>query len=246
MALGTPLAIYFSPADYLRITPSWVVPTLILLLNLLGLYWAASLLFSFILRMLTLTVPVFKRPRTEYWERLFNTLSNAFPLIPPESETRRSFDLLAVFDWAPKLLKRRPMVFWFFLCSAFYRLMCSLNFLNVFFILFFVAFFLLVFTSFLPGNVVIKLLLMVTVWCALFALFTGLDRYRYGVPGVLTRVLFESEKDRVAGAEGYVIFDLDRYLLLGTGPRKVVAIPHEKIKSIEAPPLPKEQVSAGD
>jgi hypothetical protein len=37
-----------------------------------------------------------------------------------------------------------------------------------------------------------------------------------------------------------------RYLLLGTGPRKVVAIPHEKIKSIEAPPLPKEQVSAGD
>lgn len=40
-ALDKPLAIYFSPADYLRITPSWAIPTLALatlLLFLAGLH----------------------------------------------------------------------------------------------------------------------------------------------------------------------------------------------------------------
>src|SRR5262245_37413689 len=69
---------------------------------------------------------------------------------------------------------------------------------------------------------------------------------RSGIPEApLTQVLFESEKDKVASLEGKLIFDLDRYLLLYTEidplhPQisgRVVAIPHEKIKCIETPPV---------
>jgi|GraSoi2013_100cm_1033763.scaffolds.fasta_scaffold68161_3 hypothetical protein len=72
--------------------------------------------------------------------------------------------------------------------------------------------------------------------------------------GAITKVLFESEKDKVGTVQGRVIFDLDRYLLLflersAENSRRecVIAIPHERIKSIQTPPLPQsEQKSAGD
>ena len=65
----------------------------------------------------------------------------------------------------------------------------------------------------------------------------------------LTQVLFESEKDKVASLEGKLVFDLDRYLLLyiesdPLHPQisgRVVAIPHEKIKWIQTPPVSVEQ-----
>jgi hypothetical protein len=75
-----------------------------------------------------------------------------------------------------------------------------------------------------------------------FALRLGRHYAQFGIQKAsLARVVFESEKDRVAAVEGHVIFDLDRYLLLLTERESVVAIPHEKIKSIETPPLPVEQ-----
>jgi hypothetical protein len=69
---------------------------------------------------------------------------------------------------------------------------------------------------------------------------------RSGIPEApSTQVLFESEKDKVASLEGKLIFDLDRYLLLYTEidslhPQisgRIVAIPHEKIKWIQTPPV---------
>jgi hypothetical protein len=78
-----------------------------------------------------------------------------------------------------------------------------------------------------------------------FALFLGEYYARFDIEEApLTRVLFESEKDRLAAVEGKIIFDLERYLLPLSESKSVVAIPHEKIKSIEAPPLPKEEKPA--
>ena len=240
LGVGTPLADYFSPADYLRIAPSWLLPTLIFSLIVVSLYLVASLLFLFSLRTFTLIVPVFKRPRTEYWERIFNTLNNFFPLVALESETRRFFNLLAMLDWAPKLFGRRPLIFWFLLFSAFCLSMWGLYRLNLYAILFSAVFFLFVFTSFLPVDAVIKLVLMLVVWCALFSMFTGFERYRGGAPGVLATVFFESGEGKVDSIEGFVIFDLDRYLLISPERKlvmdQVLAIPHEKIKSIQTPP----------
>jgi hypothetical protein len=56
----------------------------------------------------------------------------------------------------------------------------------------------------------------------------------------VSRVTFESDKDRNAFLEGKIIYDLDRYLLLVIATIKsIVAIPHEKIKAIETPPMKK-------
>jgi hypothetical protein len=56
---------------------------------------------------------------------------------------------------------------------------------------------------------------------------------------LLSQVFFESEKDKLASLEGKIIFDLERYLLLFTESKSIVAIPpHEKIRSIQTPPLP--------
>ena len=121
--------------------------------------------------------------------------------------------------------------------------------------------------SFLRTSAVVKALLVIILWAMTFALLFGTNEKSAEIQEEpLTRVLFESEKDGVAAVEGKVIFDLERYLLLFNenkadtsvvGPMgnydwvpklkgSVVAIPHEKIKSIQTPPLPKEQESAGD
>jgi hypothetical protein len=83
-----------------------------------------------------------------------------------------------------------------------------------------------------------------------YSKWRGEQYARSGIPEApLTQVLFESEKDKVASLEGKLIFDLERYLLLyvesdplhpqisGT----IVAIPHEKIKWIQTPPVSVEQ-----
>jgi hypothetical protein len=101
--------------------------------------------------------------------------------------------------------------------------------------------------SFLPTgtNTGVRVLLVMVPWSVTFALFLG-NKYEpleiQEAP--LTRVLFESDKDHAAAVEGKLIFDLDRYLLLFTEAKSVVAIPHEKIRSIQTPPLPIEQKPA--
>src|SRR6266481_1770845 len=83
-----------------------------------------------------------------------------------------------------------------------------------------------------------------------FALLLGSAYEPYAIDEEpLSRVLFESEKDHIAAIKGKAIFDLDRFLLLSTEDKSgshVVAIPNEKIKSIETPPLPAEQEIGGD
>jgi len=67
----------------------------------------------------------------------------------------------------------------------------------------------------------------------------------------VSRVTLESDKNRNALLEGKIIYDVNRYLLLLVGDPiveiHVVAIPHEKIRSIETPPLKKpDQETLGD
>jgi len=102
--------------------------------------------------------------------------------------------------------------------------------------------YLFVAVSFFPGNAAIKALLIAIIWSSIFAFGLG-----YFVKPVdikrspRTKVLYESEKDKVDNVEGKVIFDLERYLLLFTYTKSVVAIPHEKIREIETLRLPVEQ-----
>lgn len=71
--------------------------------------------------------------------------------------------------------------------------------------------------AFLPVSAVVKVLLVIILWSMLFAWVLEGSYEPFAIQKApLTRVLFESEKDRVADVEGKVIFDLDRYLLLLT------------------------------
>jgi hypothetical protein len=233
-ALEAPLATYFSPADYLRITPSWAIPTL-------GVSVLVVLLFVMV----------------------FATISAIFKV--PKGGISPILSWQAVFDYFPNHLKRSRSAFVFMVLMALpinavllvlpvddvfgaqFRMGFSTRVASSVIECF--VFYTFVGVSFLPGSAAIKGLLIAIVWCA--ALANGVGYYvkpnQVGrAPS--TRVYFESEKDKDGVLEGKVIFDLDRYLLLNTGHKSVVAIPHERIKSIQTPPLPKEQEqkSAGD
>jgi len=101
------------------------------------------------------------------------------------------------------------------------------------------------------GPILALALVLGTFTTSLFhSKWRGEQYARSGIPEApLTQVLFESEKDKVASLEGKLIFDLDRYVLLyieidPLHPQisgRLVAIPHEKIKWIQIPPLSVEQ-----
>jgi hypothetical protein len=100
------------------------------------------------------------------------------------------------------------------------------------------------------AGAVVKLLMVAIPWATLFALLLG---YRYEPDAIknrsLSRVLYETDKDHVTAKEGRQVFDLDRYLLISVEDKSghyFLAIPHEKIKSIETPPLPIQQDGGGD
>jgi hypothetical protein len=204
-ALQASLAIYFSPGDYVRITPSWAIPPLVLGALYLLAYGVSNLV----------------RVRDEgtgfaTWESLFDALQG--------------------------IGKQRVGM----PCSAFGFCDCASFCLQVLLPRQMWSAYLI---SFSRVSSAIKALLVSTVCLLSFATTLGyFEKSAEIYSGSITRVFFESEKDKVARLEGKVIFDLDRYLLLLTESkqRSVVAIPHEKIKSIQTPPLPQEQVSAGD
>ena len=172
----------------------------------------------------------------------------------PKTELPRIPNWKTVFDLFPKLVKFSRLLFFLSMGLVgllyFYLLSSDLS-KNLYFRTFldsaFLVFFIFLGASFVPGSAVIKVLFLTICWSVIFARAAG-DRLKPHEIEVapLTRILFESEKDKVTSVEGKVIFDLDRYLLLNTGPKSVVAIPHEKIKSIQAPPLPQEQKIGGD
>jgi hypothetical protein len=98
--------------------------------------------------------------------------------------------------------------------------------------------------SFLLGDFWLKIprkaLMFSFVMSIVFALCHGaLLEPSYLLYEPVSRVTFESDKDRNAFLEGKIIYDLDRYLLLLIADKFIVSIPHEKIKSIETPPLKK-------
>lgn len=105
--------------------------------------------------------------------------------------------------------------------------------------------------AFFKANTVVTVLLLIIPVSVFFASSLGSFYKSLEIKEApRARVLFESEKDQVAAVEGHVIFDLDRYLLLLTENKSggsVVAIPHEKIKSIQTPPIREsKENSAGD
>ena len=190
-------------------------------------------LTSLIIFVIGFTVPESGIPRTLAWESVFDLLPNLL-------KHSRILFVLVVFIVVPGLA----------ILLAFYKNVSHLSFgdtLHVSLVSAVFAFYLFLVVSFAPGSAVIKVLLIAILSSAVFA--NGLGFYLKESEihiAPLTRVLFESEKDEVAGIEGKIIFDLDRYLLLWmeTKPVHLVAIPHEKIKSIQTPPLPQEQKSA--
>jgi hypothetical protein len=220
--LGVPLAVYFSPTDYLRITPSWATSTLgFLALALLcfALWYLAMHLWPFP------GVPKYLMPRTIAWQAVFDFL----PTMAKYS-LKRFLIFVVPAVWIPAIFVHKVFgntfgdIWNVFLGSA------------ILLWYFFVA------VSFYPGNAAIKALLIAIIWSSIFAAGIG----AFVKPGEIelsprTRVLYESEKDKVDNVEGKVIFDLERYLLLFTYSKSVVAIPHEKIREIETPPLPVEQ-----
>lgn len=269
--LKKPLAVYFSPTDYLRITPSWAIPTLatlclgalivgICLLSFAGGVYLPWVNFMAIKGKRPADATTGKRRRYLRYFIVFGAVAPVLGLVV----------VAAVVFWATYLQLAFPLEF--AICAV---VAVSLGAASILSLIFSVPF--------LPGSAVVRLPLAIILWCMLFALFLGgIYEPRVIQVAPLTRVLFESEKDRVAAVEGKVIFDLERYVLLRTEdksgkpvaaiPHKkvlktvlyllshpayitsepkfdvgsVIAIPHEKIKSIQTPPLPKEQESGGD
>ena len=217
--LQEPLAIYFSPTDYLRITPSWAIPTL----GLAGLVIVACGISTDSLRSLLDLLLSKKRFR---------------PLL------YGSGLLLVLVLWYLVQIANLPFKFRAILLCGLFSLTMLAGLSGG------VAYF--------PGSTVVRLLIVTVTYSMFFALVLGFLYVPIGVQEApLSRILFESEKDRVAAVEGRVIFDLDRYLLLLTENKSyksrvpgsdykpwvpglggsIVAIPHEKIKSIQTPPL---------
>jgi hypothetical protein len=198
LAIKEPLAIYFSPIDYLRITPSWAIPTpgifaLTLALSP-GIFFHARFGVGFYVILWFLMVVLLVAC-------LYVSLFMA------DTKLRGT---LYVATWS--LLALPILTFG---------------------------------VAFVPITRVVKVMFVMAASSIFFAHYLGSHYEPYAIrERPLSRVLFESEKDKVAAVEGKAIFDLERYLLLLTEDKtvkSVVAIPHEKIKSIQTPPLPVEQ-----
>jgi hypothetical protein len=221
-ALDKPLAIYFSPADYLRITPPWAIPTL-------GLF--ALLLFFAEMH------PAFTSSRVSLLSLVFDDTQNL--------SRRKPILFFLAFSLILLLLL---FSYWFIEKSIpATKLSASFLVLNGSLIAFLI---LTVGISFVRVSTVTRAVLLIAPCSMFFALGLGSTYEPLAIKGApLARVLYEPEKDRVTGVEGRIIFDLDRYLLILTESESsdMVAIPHEEIRSIQTPSRRQpEQTSAGD
>lgn len=213
-ALREPLAIYFSPTDYLRITPLWAIPTL-------GFAALMSAVYGFGPTMALRSSRLVKSIAKLRLKKRFLLAGCASLLL----------GVVACFVTLLLATEHSRMTFNVVVLSA-----------GLATVLFGGA-------SYVHAGKGVKLLIITAIWAMAFALLLGNFLARFDIEEApLSRIVFESEKDQVGAVEGKVIFDLDRYLLLDAGPRSVIAIPHEKIKSIQTPALPQESKgkSAGD
>jgi hypothetical protein len=191
--LKAPLAIYFSLTDYLRITPSWAVPTL---------GFSALLFLSWVILVLREMERKSKQSTTE-WRHL---------------STRAWF--YGFFNWGKFCLKNRPRSFWRALFLA--ALGATPLFISfplrgdrtfaigdVFFASLTVLLYLVIGSSFVPVSIVVRALVVTVTWLLIFALGLGSLYAPLDIQEApLARVLFESEKDRVVVVEGKVILTL--------------------------------------
>jgi len=262
-SLAQPLAIYFSLADYLRITPSWAIPTLGLAV-VVGIIWVVS---GFAVHKewgISQRTQATKRGKKFF--RLFFGAMSAFGLISatlvwiflPDNWTLRgsllSLCVIAGLQWlvtyvpiiSGEKLVRYLSTATFTIClisgDLVLRSLPDNRLREILLVVLWSLDCLAVLSfavTYVPVSTGWRLLIVIIPCSALFALTLGRYYGRFDVQeGPLTQVLFESEKDKVAAVEGRVIFDLERYLLLFTKSKSVLAIPHEIIKSIQTPPLP--------
>jgi hypothetical protein len=209
--LDIPLAIYFSPTDYLKITPAWAIPTL----------GSGALVLMGIGGVVVLILRAFNVAfdKMHNWRAIFDF----FPNLVKDSKTA-VWVLIGVFLFLGLVLPNLPL----FHGSLYWRVITHSPATT------FLAFAAI---SFLPWNAAIKGMFVAIVWCLAFASWTGSllkpDELRFGP---IARIYFEPEKDKVTTVIGNIFFDLERYLLLLTPTGTVIAIPHEQIKLIETTP----------
>jgi hypothetical protein len=212
-ALREPLAIYFSPTDYLRITPLWAIPTL-------GFAALMFAVYGFVPTMALRSSWLAKRAAKFRLKTRFLLAGCASLLLG-----------VATFFVTLLLATEHSRV-------TFNVVVLSATLSTV----------LYAGARYVPVGKGVKVLIVTATWAMAFALLLGNFLAHFDIEEApLSRIVFESEKDQVAAVEGKVIFDLDRYFLLLTQSKSVVAIPHEKIKSIQTPPIREsKENSAGD
>jgi hypothetical protein len=234
LALGVSLQMqltsYFSPIDYVKITPAWAG----LYLALTGLVIASVFACAALPR-------VSRGSSVDF--RLGELLLGDFWLkIPRKSRAYVIFGFGALGFLALRYLSSFwppfPKHIWVF---------TALSVLVVFQTYFFCT--VLAAFSKVLNTITRKVLMFIFFMAIVFAFCHGLilePLLLFYAP--VSRVTFEIDKDRSVSLEGKIIYDLDRYLLLLIGEIKsIVAIPQEKIKSIETPPLKKsDQLTLGD
>jgi hypothetical protein len=222
LSLRTQLTSYFSPIDYVKITPAWA-----------GLYFALTGL---------VIASVFAYA--------------ALPRVTRGSSVDFKLGELLLGDfWLKIPRKRRAYVIFGFGALGFLGLRYLSSFGPPFskHIWVFTAlsalvvlqtyFFCTVLAAFskVLNTITRKALMFIFFMAIVFAFCHGLilePLFLFYAP--VSRITFEIDKDRSVSLEGKIIYDLDRYLLLVIGDNKsIIAIPHEKIKSIETPPLEK-------
>jgi hypothetical protein len=233
-AIGFDLASYFSPTDYLRITPVWAIPTI-------GFVGALAILVSAMIAVGTVLQIVIVRSGLEF----INSLPQERPrsakqigrslckivILPlfwrgPKASKLPMLAWQKIFQVFPFILRWSPALFvvslgallvvYAFVSDAlrdpFYRCFLAATFW---------VFWLYVAVSFVPSSDVIRFLFLTLVWSVIFAAAAGESWKPSQVEAEpLTKVLFVSERDKAVTVEGKLIFDLDRYLLLWVDPEE--------------------------
>ena len=231
LVLQTQLTSYFSPIDYVKITPAWAGPYF----ALTGLAIATVFGYAALPRVSRASSIDFRLGEFllgDFWLKIPRK-SRAYVIFSFGALMLLAFLCLKVFFWTPF-----PKHIWVFGALSFLLLLVTYFFCTM------VAAF-----SKVLNTITRKALMFLFFMSIVFAICHGLVlEPLYLLYEPVSRVTFESDKNRNTFLEGKIIYDLDRYLLLLIGNIKsIVAIPHEKIKSIETPPLKKsDQETLGD
>jgi hypothetical protein len=248
---GPALAIYFSPTDYLRIAPAWAIPALGTVLGLLGVIFVVQVLGPLVL------ASWFNEPATiDEITKFIQKVREGQGGKALQDGKRGGLPIFAILVVVAFVVTFRLGMDNALGVGAVVTFLLMVLLL----VLAIVAYVLPIRGAWLR----IAWLCVLFIWLTALAFFFGNWYAPYAIKeGPLSQILYESEKDRIAAVEGRVIFDLDRYLLMLIDDKSpvsiphdsfldrltrltqapqlrghVVAIPHEKIRLIQTPPLP--------